>query len=68
MGADQWQKLPLAAFAAAAGGSAVVYLAVRLGVPGVVETARAPAGVFVAQFVFALAWAAAGYRFARRAP
>ncbi|MBO0765570.1 MAG: hypothetical protein J2P50_13415 [Hyphomicrobiaceae bacterium] len=68
MGADQWQKLPLAAFAAAAAGSAVVYLAQRLGVPGLVETARAPAGIFVAQFVFALAWAAAGYRFARRAP
>jgi hypothetical protein len=68
MGADQWQKLPLAAFAAAAAGSTVVYLAVRLGVPGVTETARAPAGIFAAQFVFALAWAAAGYRFARRAP
>jgi zinc transporter ZupT len=64
--ANQWQKLPLAAFAAAFAGSVAVYLAVRLGVPGIVETARAPAGIFVAQFVFALAWAAAGYRFARR--
>jgi hypothetical protein len=66
--ADQWQKLPVAAFAAAAAGSAVVYLAVRLGVPGVVSTARAPVGVFISQFVFALAWAAAGYRFGRHAP
>jgi hypothetical protein len=66
--ADQWQKLPLAAFAAAVAGSAAVYVAVRLGLAGVVRTARAPAGVFVAQFILALAWAYAGYRFARRTP
>ena len=60
--ADQWQKLPLAAFAAAAAGSAAVWVAVRLGLPGVAQTARAPAGVFVAEFLFGLAWAYVGYR------
>jgi hypothetical protein len=67
-GADQWQKLPLAAFAAALAGTAAFYVAVRLGVAGTAGTARAAAGVFIAQFVFALAWAYAGYRFMRRAP
>ena len=63
--ADQWQKLPVAAFAAALAGSVLVYLAVRTGVPGVAGTGRAAAGVFIAQFVFGLAWAAAGYRSGR---
>jgi hypothetical protein len=64
--ADQWQKLPVAAFAAALIGSAFVYLAVRLGVPGVAGVGRAAAGVFIAQFVFGLGWAFVGYRFGRR--
>jgi hypothetical protein len=66
--ADQWQKLPLAAFAAAAAGTAAVYLAARLGMPGVVEAMRAEAGVFIAQFVLGLVWAAAAWRLARRSP
>lgn len=66
--ADQWQKLPVAAFAAAAAGTAAVYVAARLGMPGVTGTMRAEAGVFIAQLVLSLVWAAAGYRFARRAP
>ena len=64
--ADQWQKLPVAAFAAALAGSVAVYLAVQLGIGGVVGVGRAAAGVFVAQFIFGLAWAAAGYRLMRR--
>jgi hypothetical protein len=60
--ADQWQKLPVAAFAAALVGSLLVYIAVRLGVTGVAGVGRAAAGVFIAQFLFGLAWAAAGYR------
>jgi hypothetical protein len=60
--ADQWQKLPVAAFAAALLGSALVYGAVWLEIPGVVGIGRASAGVFVAEFVFGLAWAALGYR------
>ena len=66
--ADQWQKLPVAAFAASAAGTAAVYLAARLGVPGVVKAMRAEAGIFIVQLVLGLAWAAAGYGFARRAP
>lgn len=64
--ADQWQKLPVAAFAAALGGSILVYLAVWLGVPGVAGVGRAASGVFIAEFLFGLAWAAIGYRLGRR--
>jgi hypothetical protein len=66
--ADQWQKVPLAAFAAAFAGSAAVYLAVRLGVTGVAGVGRAAAGIFIAQFLFGLAWATVGYRLGRRGP
>ena len=65
---DQWQKVPLAAFAASAAGTAAVYVAARLGVPGVVRAMRAEAGIFIAQFLAGLAWAAAAYRYARRVP
>jgi hypothetical protein len=66
--ADQWQKLPLAAFAASLAGMAAVYAAVRFGIPGVAGTGRAAAGVFIVQCAFALVWAYIGYRLARRAP
>ena len=66
--ADQWQKLPLAAFAASLAGMVAVYVAVRLGLGGLARTGRAAAGIFIAQLVFALVWAYAGYRLARRAP
>jgi uncharacterized membrane protein YjjP (DUF1212 family) len=65
---DQWQKLPVAAFAASAAGTAAVYLAGRLGMPGIANIIRAGAGVFIAQLLAGLVWAAAGYRFARRTP
>ena len=64
--ADQWQKVPIAAFAAALAGAALLYIAVRLGITGMPRVGRAAAGVFIAQFLFALAWAAAAYRFGRR--
>jgi hypothetical protein len=66
--ADQWQKLPLAAFAASLAGIAAVYVATRLGLGGLAKTGRAAAGVFIVQCVVALVWAYAGYRLARRAP
>ena len=66
--ADQWQKLPVAAFAASLAGIAAVYVAVRLGLGGLARTGRAAAGIFIAQLVFALVWAYAGYRLARRPP
>jgi hypothetical protein len=67
-GADQWQKLPLAAFAAALAGIVAVYGAAWLGVVALARTAPAAAGVFTAQFLLALIWAALGYLLARRAP
>jgi hypothetical protein len=63
--ADQWQKVPIAAFAAALAGAALLYIAVRLGITGMPRVGRAAAGIFIAQFLFALAWAAAAYRFGR---
>lgn len=65
---NQWQKLPLAAFAGAVAGLAAVYLAARLGLAGLAGITRAAGGIFIAQLVLALAWAAAGYRLARRVP
>jgi hypothetical protein len=66
--ADQWQKLPLAAFAASFVGLAAVYLAARVGMAALAGTGRAAAGIFIAQFLLALVWAYAGYRLGRHAP
>jgi len=67
--ADQWQKLPVAAFAAALAGSVLVYIAVRLGMPGVAGVGRAAAGVFVVEFLVGLAWAGIGHSWlGRRRP
>jgi hypothetical protein len=66
--ADQRQKLPVAAFAAALAGSVLIYVAVRLGVKGVASVGRAAAGVFVAEFLFGLVWAWLGFRFAPSRP
>jgi hypothetical protein len=66
--ADQWQKLPVAAFAAALAGSVLIYVAVRLGVRGVASVGRAAAGVFIAEFLFGLVWAWLGFRFGRQSP
>jgi hypothetical protein len=70
--ADQWQKLPVAAFAAALAGSVLVYLAAWLDIAGVGAVGRAGAGIFTAQFVFGLVWAClgaiAGRRIGRRGP
>ena len=65
--ASQWQKLPVAAFAAALAGSVLVYFAVRLGVRGVAGVGRAAAGVFIVQFLFGLVWATLGFRLGQRA-
>jgi hypothetical protein len=64
--ADQIQKIPVAAFAAALTGSVLIFVAVRLGMKGVASVGRAAAGVFVAEFLFGLAWAWLGFRFGRR--
>jgi len=66
--ADQSQKIAVAAFAGALAGSALVFIAVRMGMKGVAGIGRASAGVFVAEFLFGLVWAWLGFRFARRRP
>ena len=66
--ADQWQKLPVAAFAAALAGSVLTYMAVRVGFTGLAAAGRAAAGVFIAEFLFGLMWAALGFHFGQRRP
>ena len=66
--ANQWQKLPVAAFAAALAGWLVLYVLVKLGWTAVADVGRASAGVLVAQFFIGLVWASVGYRWSRRAP
>jgi hypothetical protein len=65
--ADQMQKLPVAAFAAALAGWLAMFIAARwLGLKAILPVGRASAGVFTAQFLFGLIWAYLGYRFFRR--
>ena len=64
--ADQWQKLPVAAFAAALAGFLCVYVAAQLGIFGVADVGWAAGGIFTAQFVSGLVWAALGAWLARR--
>jgi hypothetical protein len=59
--ADQTAKLVIAAFAGAASGSALLWLAALLRVAFVATPSRAAAGIFAAQCVFCLLWAWAGY-------
>jgi hypothetical protein len=66
--ADQWQKLPVAAFAAALVGSLLLYLPTRLDMLGLGGLGRAAAGVFTTQFLVGLAWAYLGRRWGRRNP
>ena len=66
--ADQWQKLPVAAFAAALVGSCLLYLATRLNMLGLGSLSRAAAGVFTTQFLVGLAWAYLGRCWGRRGP
>lgn len=67
--ADQWQKVPVAAFASALVGSVLVYFVISFGL--LTSLARAVAGVFTANIMFGLAWAVVGYltrRWPRRSP
>jgi hypothetical protein len=65
--ADQWQKIPVAGFAAAVIGSAALYVLVRVGLLGGGALGRAAAGVFIAEFLLGTIWAALAYAFAHRA-
>lgn len=60
--ADQWQKLIVAAFAAAFAGAGFVWLVAFIGLLPA-RGVGGEAGVFVAQFLFGLVWAWIGYRF-----
>ncbi len=59
--ADQWQKVPVAGFAAAVIGSAVIYVLVRIGIMGGGTLGRAAAGIFIVQFLLGTLWAALAY-------
>jgi hypothetical protein len=63
--ADQWQKLPVAAFAASLAGFVLFWLATFFGVL-VVGSQGGASGVVMLQFVFGLVWAGLGYWVGRR--
>lgn len=58
--ADQWQKIIVAAFAAALAGFALLYVATFLRIVPA-KGIGGEAGVMALQFVFGLGWAALGY-------
>ena len=62
--ADQWQKIPVAAFAASLVGYILYWLVAAVGLMPV-HALGGEAGVVVLQFLFGLVWASAGY-FTRR--
>lgn len=64
--ADQWQKLIVAAFAAALAGAVLIWIGTTLRFEFLATPARAAAGIFVAQFFSGLIWAAIGYKFFRK--
>ncbi|PPD30234.1 MAG: hypothetical protein CTY20_04045 [Hyphomicrobium sp.] len=59
-GADQWQKLPIAAFAAALAGFLLYYAAAFVGVFKV-HAVGGEAGLVALQVVFGFVWASAAY-------
>jgi hypothetical protein len=59
--ADQWQKIPIAAFAASFAGFILYWLVAALGLLPI-HALGGEAGVVVLQFVFGLLWAGLGYR------
>ena len=58
--ADQWQKLPVAAFAASLAGYILYWTVAAVGLLPV-HALGGEAGIFALQFLFGLAWATAGY-------
>jgi hypothetical protein len=63
--ADQWQKLPIAAFAASLAGFAGYWLLAQAGFMPV-HALGSESGLFVFQFLFGLVWAIVAYRFFHR--
>ena len=66
--ADQVAKLAIAAFAGAAAGTALLWLAALVRIPFVATPSRAAAGIFAVQCVLCFAWAYAGYATRQTAP
>lgn len=64
-GADQWQKIPVAAFAASLAGFLLYWIGGQVGLFAI-HAVGGEAAIFILQFFFGLAWAALAYRF--RAP
>jgi hypothetical protein len=64
-GADQWQKLPIAAFAASVAGFLLYWLLCQVGVFKV-HALGGEAGLVVIQFLYAFLLSALVYRLARR--
>ena len=62
---DQPQKILIAGFGAGLAGMALIWLAATLRMPFIYEPGRAAAGIFVAQWMFGMVWAALGWRFLR---
>jgi hypothetical protein len=58
--ADQWQKIPVAAFAAALLGSILYWIVAAVGLLPV-HALGGEGGIFALQFLFGLVWGAAGY-------
>ena len=63
--ADQWQKIPVAAFAASCAGFVLFWLATFFGFI-VVNSSGGASGIMVLQFLFGLVWAGLGYWTNRR--
>jgi hypothetical protein len=59
--ADQWQKIPVAALAASIAGVALYWLGGQIGLFAI-HAIGGEAAIFMLQCLFALAWAALGYR------
>lgn len=66
-GADQWQKLPVAAFAASLAGFLLYWLGGQVGLFAI-HAVGGEAALVLLGFVFGLVWAIIGYLFLRKAP
>jgi hypothetical protein len=58
--ADQWQKLPIAAFAASLAGFVLFWIVAAVGLLPI-HALGGEAGIVVMQFFFGLVWAGVGY-------
>lgn len=63
--ADQWQKLPIAAFAAALAGFIAYWIGGQVGIFAI-HAIGGEAALLTLQFAFGVVWAAAGYWFRAR--